>query len=208
MRKPGNLSVISAFGCALLSAGLAEPAQQAAQQQPGKNSVPAVAPAAAGASFVIGPEDVLAVDVWKEPEITRQVPVRPDGKISLPLLGDVQASGLTASELGTEITERLKKYISNPQVTVIVTNVNSQRIYVIGEVNHGGPFPLLPNMTVIQALASAGGFTQFANLKNIYVKRNEGGKEVRYPFNYKDVIKGRRTDQDIVLKPGDTIFVP
>lgn len=215
MRKGINLVRAAMLALLLLNAllpagGQSPKAQQSPQAaaQPGKSpaQIPTAAPV--DAAFVIGPEDVLAVDVWKEPEITRTVPVRPDGKISLPLLGDVQASGLTASDLGASITEKLKKYISNPQVTVIVSVVNSQRIYVMGEVNHGGAFPLLPNMTVMQALSSAGGFTQFANLKNVYVLRNENGKQVKYPFNYKEAIKGKRLDQDILLKPGDTIIVP
>ena len=161
-----------------------------------------------GASYVIAPDDVLAIDVWKEAEITRTVPVRPDGKISLPLLNDVQAAGLTATDLASVIAERLKKFIANPQVTVIVTTVNSQRIYILGEVPRGGVMPLLPSMTVLQAISSAGGFTQYANQKGIYVLRTENGQQVKYPFNYKEVIKGINIQQNIVLKPGDTIVVP
>ena len=161
-----------------------------------------------GASYIIAPDDVLAIDVWKEAEITRTVPVRPDGKISLPLLNDVQAAGLTATDLASVIAERLKKFIANPQVTVIVTTVNSQRIYILGEVLRGGVVPLLPNMTVLQAISSAGGFSQYANQKGIYVLRTENGQQVKYPFNYKEVIKGINIQQNIVLKPGDTIVVP
>jgi polysaccharide export outer membrane protein len=161
-----------------------------------------------GASYVIAPDDVLAIDVWKEAEITRTVPVRPDGKISLPLLNDVQAAGLTATDLASVIAERLKKFIANPQVTVIVTTVNSQRIYILGEVPRGGVMPLLPSMTVLQAISSAGGFTQYANQKGIYVLRTENGQQVKYPFNYKEVIRGINIQQNIVLKPGDTIVVP
>jgi len=181
--------------------------QSQKKTEPGAQAT-APAPATVDATFTIGPGDVLSIDVWKEQEITRQVPVRPDGKISLPLLGDVQAEGLTAPGLAASITEKLRKYVANPQVTVIVQAVNSQRFYVIGEVNRGGAFPLLPGMTVMQALSSAGGFTQFANMKNIYVLRTENGKQVKYPFNYKDAIKGKRLDQDIVLKSGDRIVVP
>lgn len=158
--------------------------------------------------YVIGEEDVLNISVWKELEITRTVPVRPDGKISLPLINDVQAAGLTPAQLGMTITEKLRKFIAEPQVTVIVTEIRSRRIYLLGEVSRAGAFPLLPNMTVLQALSSAGGFTQYANLKGIYVLRNENGKQVRYPFNYKEVIKGHRVEQNIILKPGDTIVVP
>jgi polysaccharide export outer membrane protein len=159
-------------------------------------------------AYVIGEEDVLNINVWKEPEISRAVPVRPDGKISLPLLNDVQAAGLTPLQLGMAIRERLKKYLTEPEVTVIVTQINSRRIYIVGEVNRAGAFPMLPNMTVLQALSSAGGFSQFANLKGIYVLRSENGKQIKLPFNYKEVLKGQRPAQNIFLKPGDTIVVP
>jgi len=177
-------------------------AQEAAKSAPAQPAAAAVA----DAGYKIGPQDVLKVDVWKEPEITRVVPVRPDGKISLPLLNDVQASGLTAMELANTITEGLKKFINNPQVTVTVTEINSRRVYVTGEVTRPGAFPLLPNMTALQALTSAGGFTQFANPKKIYVLRTENGKQTKLPFNYKDVVNGKAND--INLLPGDTIVVP
>jgi polysaccharide export outer membrane protein len=159
-------------------------------------------------NYVIGGQDVLDISVWKEAELTRTVPVRPDGKISLPLLNDVQAAGLTPTQLAAQITESLKKYVTDPQVTVIVSVINSQRIYILGEVNRAGAYPLLPNMTLLQGLSSAGGFTQFANLKKIYMFRMENGKQVKYPFNYKDVLSGKATDQNVVLKAGDTIVVP
>ncbi len=159
-------------------------------------------------NYVIGGQDVLDISVWKELELTRTVPVRPDGKISLPLLNDVQAAGLTPTQLAAQITESLKKFVTNPQVTVIVTQINSQRIYILGEVNRAGAYPLLPNMTVLQGLSSAGGFTQFANMKKIYMFRMENGKQVKYPFNYKDVISGKQPDENVVMKAGDTIVVP
>lgn len=159
-------------------------------------------------AYIIGPSDVLDVNVWKEPDVSRTVPVRPDGKISLPLLNDVQAAGLTPMQLQAVVTEGLKKFISNPQVTIIVTQINSQRIYVLGEVPHPGTFAMLPHMTVLQALASAGGLSQFAKMNGIYVLRNENGRQVTYPFRYKDVVRGRSAEQNIVLKAGDTIVVP
>lgn len=159
-------------------------------------------------NYIIGGQDVLDISVWKEPDLTRSVPVRPDGKISLPLLNDVQAAGLTPTQLANQITESLKKFITNPQVTVIVSAINSQRVYILGEVNRAGAYPLLPQMTVLQALSSAGGFTQFANPKKIYVMRAENGKQTKYPFNYNEVIKGKDADQNIILKPGDTIVIP
>ena len=160
------------------------------------------------AEYKIGPQDVVRIDVWKEPEISRTIPVRPDGKISLPLLNDVQAAGLTATQLGNAIHDGLMKYLNNPQVTVTVMEINSRRVYITGEVTRAGALPLLPNMTVLQALSSAGGFTQFAKLKSIYVLRNEEGKQVKHPFNYKEVVKGKNQDQNILLLPGDVIVVP
>lgn len=159
-------------------------------------------------SYVIGSQDVLNITVWKEAELTRTVPVRPDGKISLPLLNDVQAAGLTPTQLAESITTSLRKFVTDPQVTVIVTEINSQRVYIMGEVLHAGAYPLLPDMTVLQALSSAGGFTQFANLRKIYMFRTENGTQVKYPFNYKDVISGKRPEENVVLKAGDTIVVP
>ena len=160
------------------------------------------------AEYKIGPQDVLRIDVWKEAEVSRAVPVRPDGKISLPLLNDVQAAGLTPMQLSVVIADGLKKYMNDPQVTVSVSEINSRRIYVAGEVTRAGAFPLLPNMTVLQALSSAGGFTQFARLKNIYVLRIEDGKQVKLPFNYKDAVNGKKPEQNVLLRPGDVIVVP
>src|SRR5580700_9666649 len=159
------------------------------------------------AEYRIGAQDVLQIDVWKEPEITRTIPVRPDGKISLPLLNDVQAAGLTAMQLAGNIREGLTKFLTNPQVTVTVTEINSRRVYLTGEITHSGSVPLLPNMTVLQAISSGGGFTQFARQKDIYVLRVEDGKQVKHPFNYKEVIKGKRPEDNIMLQPGDIIVV-
>jgi len=199
----------------VLTVTIAAGAQQdAGSKQPNQPAVPATAtevskaPATIEGNYVIGAQDVLDVSVWKEPEVSRVVPVRPDGKISLPLLNDVQAAGLTPAALAAQITESLKKFVTSPQVTVIVTTINSQRVYISGEVVRPGAFPMLPGMTVMQALTSAGGFTPFAKMKSIYVLREEGGKRTKYPFNYKQVVNGKNTDQDIQLKAGDTIVVP
>jgi polysaccharide export outer membrane protein len=159
------------------------------------------------ASYVIGPEDTLHVAVWKEPDLTATLPVRPDGKISMPLLNDVQAAGLTPMQLAAAITQALKKYVTDPRVTVVVTGMNSQRIYLLGEVLHSGPTALTPGMTILQALSSAG-FTQFANTKGIYVLRQENGKQTKIPVHYKQLIKGESGAQNFALKPGDTIVVP
>jgi polysaccharide export outer membrane protein len=159
-------------------------------------------------NYVIGPEDELIISVWKEPDISRSVPVRPDGKISLALLNDVQATGRTPMQLGSDITEKLKNFISEPQVTVIVTKINSQRIFVVGEVPRTGSYTLLPNMTAVDAISSAGGFTPFAKRTKIYILRKENGKMTAIPFNYKAVVKNRKSDQDVILKPGDRLVVP
>jgi polysaccharide biosynthesis/export protein len=178
------------------------------QKQETTTATPITTGAVTDTDYKIGPQDVVRIDVWKEPEISRTIPVRPDGKISLPLLNDVQASGLTAMQLAGTIREGLTKFLTGPQVTVTVTEINSRRVYITGEVVRAGALPLLPNMTVLQALSSAGGFTQFAKLKNIYVLRMEDGKQIKHPFNYKEVVKGNLQEQNILLQAGDVIVVP
>ena len=184
-------------------------AQQTGTKQPAQGAdSPRTTSVPTDPNYVIGPQDVVDINVWKEPELTRSVPVRPDGKISMPLLNDVQAAGLTPTQLALHITESLRKFVTDPQVTVIVTQINSQRVYILGEVNRAGAYPLLPDMTVLQALSSAGGFTPFANLKKIYVLRTESGKQNKFPFNYKEVVNNKAPDQNIVMRAGDTIVVP
>jgi len=168
----------------------------------------AVQAAAEDPAYKIGAQDVLKIDVWREDQLTRVAPVRPDGKVTLPLLNDVQAAGLTPMELAGVIREDLKKFINNPQVTVSVMEINSRRIYVTGEVTKPGAYALLPHMTVLQALSSSSGFTPFARIKNIYVLRTENGKQVKLPFNYKEAISGKNPEQNIELQPGDVIVVP
>lgn len=160
-------------------------------------------------SFVIGNDDVLAVNVWKEPDVSKSVPVRSDGKISLPLVGEVQAAGRTPLKLEQEIAARLKNYIAEPEVTVIVQQINSQKFNILGMVNRPGSYPISNSATVLDAIALAGGFRDFAKQKAIYVLRqNADGAETRLPFNYKDVVKGKNTAQNIKLQPRDTIVVP
>ena len=190
----------------LVISGLAL-AQDAAPVQPAETSKSDTNTILAGPDYVIGPEDVLHVAVWKEGDLTATLPVRPDGKISLPLLNDVQAAGLTPMQLADSLTEKLKKYVASPRVTVVVTAINSKRIYLVGEVSHTGAIPMLPNMTVLQALSSAG-LTQFANTKKIYVMRVQNGKQEKLPVNYRKLVKGEEMNQNYVLQPGDTIVVP
>jgi polysaccharide biosynthesis/export protein len=160
-------------------------------------------------SFIIGNDDVLAISVWKEADLAKQVPVRSDGKISLPLIGDVQAAGRTPLQLEQEITDRLKAYITNPQVTVIVQEIHSLKFNILGEVNKPGAYSLTAGTTIVDAIAIAGGFKDFAKKKGIYVLRlNATGAEIRYEFNYQDFIKGKNIKQNILLRPHDTIVVP
>jgi polysaccharide biosynthesis/export protein len=211
MKKAMRLAVLMGIG--LLAAGLPAQTSVADKTDAEKSDKPAAqapAPDASATStsdYVIGADDTLHISVWKEPDLSETLPVRPDGKISMPLLNDVMAAGLTPLQLKDSITEKLKKYLADPRVTVVVTAMNSRRIFVSGEVVHTGPMVLLPHMTMLQALAQAG-FTQFANVKGIYLLRTENGKQEKLPFNYKEVVKGNHPEQNIVLKPGDTVVVP
>jgi polysaccharide export outer membrane protein len=182
---------------------------------PGKSPEPKVTtPAAVSASpagvdmaeYVIGPDDMLQITVWKETSLSGSFPVRPDGMISLVLVGDIPAAGLTPMKLAGNIETRLKKFIQDPNVTVLVTAVNSHRIFVIGEVGHVGPLPLSAGMTPLQAIAAAGGLTAYADAKHIYILRGSQGKQLKIPFNYKNALKGN--DQGVSLVVGDTIVVP
>ncbi|MEG9434861.1 polysaccharide biosynthesis/export family protein [Edaphobacter sp. HDX4] len=177
---------------------------------PGSSGQPATLQGAANvdvARYVIGSDDSLSITVWKEPSLSGTIPVRPDGMISLPLIGDLKAAGRTPMQLADDITVKLKKYIQDPNVSVVVMADSSQRIFLIGEVGHVGPVPMTPGMTPLQAIAAGGGLSAFANSKKIYILRNEGGKQQKIPFNYKKALKGEDT-QGVSLKPGDTIVVP
>jgi len=159
--------------------------------------------------YIIGVNDVLAISVWKEPEVSKTVPVRSDGKISLPLAGEVQASGETPLQLEQALAAKLRDYISEPEVTVIVEQIKSRNFNVLGQVARPGSYPLASASNVLDAIAIAGGFRDFAKRKSIYVlRRNPDGTESRMPFNYKDVIKGKNSTQNIQLEPGDTVVVP
>ncbi len=159
-------------------------------------------------SFVIGNDDVLAINVWKEPDISRSIPVRSDGKISLPLVGEVQASGLTPLALERDIAVRLKNYIAEPEVTVMVQQVNSQKFNILGQMVRPGSYVIANSPTVLDAIALAGGFRDFAKKKSMYVLRQGPNGESRLPFNYKAVSEGKDMAQNIKLQPGDTIIVP
>jgi polysaccharide export outer membrane protein len=161
-------------------------------------------------SFVIGNDDILTINVWKEPDVSqRAIPVRSDGKISLPLIGEVQAAGRTPLSLEQDITARLKSYIADADVTVMVQQINSQKYNMLGQITKPGSYPLTNSVTVLDAIAIAGGFRDFAKQKSIYILRqNPDGTQSRLPFNYKSVVKGQDTAQNIKLQPRDTIVVP
>ena len=159
-------------------------------------------------SYQIGPNDILNIFVWKETELTRDVTVMPDGKITYPLIGEITAQGMTASELKKVITDKLQSFVTAPEVTVIVKESRSQVVYTIGKLMKPGPYPLAPGMTVMQALSAAGGFAEWADPKNILIVRKDGGKETHLRFNYKEFTSGENLQQNILLKPGDTIVVP
>jgi polysaccharide biosynthesis/export protein len=159
-------------------------------------------------SYRVGVEDDLQISVWREPEISSQVTVRPDGFISLPLLNDIQVEGLTTKQLQELVTEKLKGFLTEPQVTVIVRQIRSRKVYLIGQVTHPGSYVLNGDKTVLQLLAEAGGLSQFAKMKSIYVVRKSAGHEVRLPFNYKRAVTGKDPKTDIELYPGDMIVVP
>lgn len=166
------------------------------------------ASAASSDSYVIGTEDVVSVNVWKEPEVSRSVPVRPDGRIALPLGGEFQAAGLTARQLEENIAKKLQSIIQNPQVTVIVQEIKSKKFNVMGEVNRPGSYPLQGETTVIDAVALAGGLRDFAKPKKMYILRQGAdGKTTRIPINYKDVIAGKVEDT-VKLQAKDTVVVP
>ena len=160
-------------------------------------------------TYKIGTDDILTISVWKEPDLSRDVPVRSDGKISLPLVGELQAAGQTPSQLEQDITAGLRNYITEPQVTVIVRQNNSEKFNVLGQVGKPGSYPYFSGTTVVDAIAVAGGFRDFAKRKSVYVVRQgASGQELRLPFNYDQYIKGKSTSQNIKLQPHDTVVVP
>lgn len=202
--------------CTLLAlpSALAQPAAKPA----GKPSPAAQKPAATAPTpppgvtpppgYVIGPEDVLLVLYWREKEMSVETSVRPDGMITLPLLNEVKAAGLTPEQLRQAVEKAAAEFVEEPSVTVVVKQINSWRVFVTGNVVKAGVYPLTASMTVLQAIAAAGGLNEYADEKGISVIRTEGGQTKRFKFNYKDVRRGQRLDQNIALKPGDTIVVP
>jgi len=159
-------------------------------------------------NYLLGPEDAIEISVWKEPELTKQLIIRPDGKISYPLIGEIQAAGRTVKELREEISKRLEKFVTDAQVTVLLLKAQHYKIYVVGKVQKPGEFVAGRPVTVMQALAMAGGLTPFASPGRIVILRKSGDKEQTLPFNYKEVSRGRNLEQNRVLLPGDVVVVP
>ena len=210
--------------CAVFSANLwgqvaapnqpgTEPDNVVTSSSPAQTETPVTLPRADD-TYIIGDEDVLSISVWKELDLTKVIPVRSDGKISLPLVGDVQAAGRTPAQLAEDLTAALRGFITDPQVTVIVQEIKSRNFNILGQVVKPGSYPLTADTTVVDAIALAGGFKDFAKKKAVYVVRQAGnGTEIRLPFNYEAFIKGKKgkhasREQDIQLKPHDTIVVP
>ncbi len=159
--------------------------------------------------YLIGDDDVLEINVWNEPDLKQSLPVRSDGKITLPLIGEIQAAGETPSQLQQAIAAKLKVYITHPTVTVMVLQMNSRKFNILGRVAKPGSYPLTATTTVLDAIAQAGGFQDFAKEKDVYIlRKNSSGRETRIPFNYKAVIKGKHAEQNIVLEPHDTVVIP
>jgi len=201
--------VLTLGGGLAAQAGAVSPNNGPATTQPTATSSTSPATKPHDDTFIIGADDVLAVNVWKEPDISRSVPVRSDGMISLPLAGELQASGQTPHQLEIAIAGKLKSYISEPEVTVIVQEIRSQKFNILGQVSRPGSYPLTSASTVLDAIALAGGFRDFAKQKNIYILRqNPDGGQSRLPFNYKEVIKGKDAAQNVKLQPRDTIVIP
>jgi polysaccharide export outer membrane protein len=172
-----------------------------------KPATPEVTAIAVPDSYVIGASDVVAVSVLKEPTLSSSLLVRPDGMISMPLLGDIKAAGKTPLQLADEVTTKLKKYIQDPNVTIILNQMNSKKVYMIGEIGRTGPVELTPGMTLLQAIATAGGPSPYANVKKMYILRTEGGKQQKIHVEYKQALRGD-SSFNLALNPGDTIVVP
>lgn len=226
MKTPLSLALVVVASVTLAAQSATRPAPPQPPPQQTRPAAPAPQPAAPGATapakpaaaqtegvtppsdYVIGPDDVLGVIVWREQDLSSEVKVRPDGKVSLPLVNDIQAGGLTPEQFREKVTTAVTKFVEAPSVTIIVKQINSRQVFVLGEVGKPGPYPLTAPTTVLQLLALTGGPTPYAKLDEIAVMRTIDGKTTRLLFNYKEVSRGRRIEQNIMLRPGDTVIVP
>jgi polysaccharide biosynthesis/export protein len=203
--------VLIASAVALLASARLATAAQASAKTAAVAAVPAAPKARATvvplADYVIGPDDQLSVVFWRDKDMSADVVVRPDGKISLPLLNEVQAAGYTPEQLRDLLVEAASKYIEQPNATVVVKEIHSRNVYITGKVAKSGTYPVTAGMNVMQLIALAGGLLEYADEKNIVVIRNEGGRQQYHRFNYRDVINQKRPQQNIALRPGDTVVV-
>lgn len=197
------LIVILAGFCQFIAAQNAALPKSTADLSDARTKAPAASP-----EYRVGESDILQVSVWKEPDLSKTVNVRPDGMISLPLIGELKVMGMTSGEIQDAVASKLKSYLLNPRVTVEITEIKSRRVFITGEVIRPGLYPLAGPTTVLQLIAQAGGFTPFAKRKNIVILRPENGVQHKYPFNYSNVVHGRDAEQNIPLAPGDTVVVP
>jgi len=206
VNRPSALSLTAVISVLVVGAASA---QQPAAPQPSSVGAPELPVGVElPPGYVIGTDDVLAIVFWRDKEMTTDVVVRPDGKVTLPLVNDLVASGKTPDELRASITEAASRFVDAPTVTVVVKQINSRKVYITGMVGKSGSFPLSGPTTVLQLISMAGGLHDFADSKNIIINRIEGGKQIALKFNYNDVSKGKKLQQNIELRPGDTVVVP
>jgi len=204
----GRLGLVTAAACLVAFATTANPNAQTPVAQLAPPNAAAPAGVALPAGYLIGPEDVLTIVVWREKDMSTDAVVRPDGQISIPLLNDLQAAGLTPDQLKATIEKAAAKFMAEPNATVIVKTINSRKVHIVGNVLKAGTYPLQGDTTVLQLIAQAGGLQEWADSKHITVMRKEDGKDKALSFNYKDVVKQKNLQQNVLLKPGDTVIVP
>ena len=200
--------VASIVALTTASAVCASAAGQTAAARPPSAVAPAPAASPSADEYVIGPDDVLSISFWREKDLTADVTVRPDGKVTVPLLNDIVASGRTPEQLRDAIQQAARAYLEDPTPTVVVKEIKSRRVFITGQVEKPGPYPLNDRLTVLQLIAVAGGLKEFADGKSITVMRSVNGRVVALPFNYRDVIRRKHLDQNVELRPGDTVVVP
>jgi polysaccharide export outer membrane protein len=158
--------------------------------------------------YVIGPDDVVSVEFWRDKDLSTEAVVRPDGKISVPLLNDVAAAGLTPDQLRQALMIDARRFVEDPNITIVIKQINSRKVFITGQVEKPGSFPLKVPTTVVQLIAMAGGLREYADVKRIFIVRNDAGGQTTRPFNYSEVLNGKNLAQNIELKPGDTVIVP
>jgi polysaccharide biosynthesis/export protein len=208
MMKSSAFNIVWAALVSVTIAAFAGAQPRASQAPPANGTNPSSAGMATPPNYLIGPQDVLSIVFWREKDMSADVVVRPDGKISLPLLNEIDAAGHSPEKLRDTIAKAASKFMEEPNVTVVVKEIHSRNVYVMGQVTKAGTYPLATDMTVLQAIALAGGLLEYADESSIVIMRKEDGRDRYFKFNFKDVVKGKNPGQNIVLKPGDTVIVP